>query len=58
MGHGSWVALDVHARSVAAYVLDGATGELRSRRVPRESERIVQWLATLAGPVRLAYEVP
>lgn len=56
MGDGSWVALDVHARSVAACVLDGATGELRSRRVPAESERIVEWLGTLERPVRVVYE--
>ena len=56
MGDGSWVALDVHARSVAACVLDGVTGELRSRRVPPEAERIVDWLLTLERPVRVAYE--
>jgi len=29
MGEGSWVGLDVHARSVVAVVLDGVSGELQ-----------------------------
>ena len=34
MGEGSWVGLDVHARSVVAGVIDQGSGEVRSLRVP------------------------
>src|SRR3954449_6990294 len=33
MGEGSWVGLDVHARSVVAGVIDRGSGEVRSRRL-------------------------
>ena len=56
MGEGSWVGLDVHARSVLASVLDAASGELRTRSVPAASEQTVAWLETLPWPVRVAYE--
>jgi transposase len=56
MDEGSWVGLDVHARSVVAAVLDGGSGELRALRVPLGSKQSVGWLQTLPGPVRVAYE--
>lgn len=56
MGEGSWVGLDVHARSVLASVLDAASGELRTRSVAAVSEQTVAWLETLPQPVRVAYE--
>lgn len=56
MGEGSWVGLDVHARSVVAGVLDGTSGELRTQRVSVVSEQTVAWLETLPRPVRVAYE--
>src|SRR5215203_4882982 len=56
MGEGSWVGLDVHARSVVVGVLEGASGELRSSRVPASSEETVAWLRQLPAPVRVAYE--
>jgi transposase len=56
MGEGSWVGLDVHARSVVASVLDGVSGELRTVRVPARCEETVGWLRSLRGPVRVAYE--
>ena len=56
MGEGSWVGLDVHARSVVAGVLDGGSGELRTLRVPAVSEQTVAWLETLPKPTRVAYE--
>jgi transposase len=56
MAEGSWVGLDVHARSTVAGVLDGRSGELRVRRVPSESGRTVEWLQALPQPVRVAYE--
>jgi hypothetical protein len=34
MSEGSWVGLDVHARSVVAGVIDQGSGEVRSLRVP------------------------
>ena len=37
MAEGSWVGLDVHARSTVAGVLDGRSGELRTLRVPPKS---------------------
>lgn len=56
MVEGSWVGLDVHARSVVAGVLDEASGELRSWRAPAFVEETVVWLQQLPGPVRVAYE--
>src|SRR5712691_1358252 len=44
MGEGSWVGLDVHARSVVAGVLDAGSGELRSRRAPTVVAETVAWL--------------
>jgi hypothetical protein len=41
MNEGSWVGLDVHARSVVAGVIDEGGGELRSLRVPPGNERTV-----------------
>jgi hypothetical protein len=34
MSEGSWVELDVHARSVVAGVIDQGSGEVRSLRLP------------------------
>src|SRR4051812_49687215 len=56
MGEGSWVGLDVHARSVAAGVIDAGSGEVRSLRVAPGSEATVAWLKTLPAPVRVVYE--
>ena len=56
MTEGSWVGLDVHARTTVAGVLDAVSGELRLQRVPPRSEEAVEWLRTLPGPVRVAYE--
>jgi hypothetical protein len=41
MGEGSWVGLDVHARSVVAGVIDAGSGEVRSLRVAPGSEGTV-----------------
>ena len=56
MLEGSWVGLDVHARSVVAGVLDAGSGELRTLVVPPRSEETVAWLETLSQPVQVAYE--
>jgi len=51
----SWAGLDVHARSVVAVTLDGASGETRSRRLPATTSEVVAFCASLPGPTR-AYE--
>ena len=56
MSEGSWVGLDVHARSVVAGVIDQGSGELRSVRVAPGKEGTVGWLKTLPAPVRVVYE--
>jgi transposase len=56
MGDGSWVGVDLHARSAVAGVLDVRSGELRTERVPAASGPLVAWLAALPVPVRVAYE--
>jgi transposase len=56
MAEGSWVGLDVHARSTVASVLIAASGELQTLRVSTCCEETVKWLKTLPGPVRVAYE--
>jgi transposase len=56
MSEGSWVGLDVHARSVVAGVIDRGSGEVRSLRVPPGCGETVAWLQTLPAPVRVVYE--
>lgn len=56
MDEGTWVGLDVHARTVVAGVLDGVSGELRSSRAPTVPAETVAWLEQFAAPVRVAYE--
>src|SRR4051794_23535502 len=56
MGEGSWVGLDVDARSVVAGVIDQGSGEVRSLRLPSGGEATVAWLRTLPAPVRVVYE--
>src|SRR2546423_9055363 len=56
MSEGSWVGLDVHARSVVAGVIDQGSGEMRSMRVPPGNDGTVAWLKTLPTPVRVVYE--
>jgi transposase len=56
MSEGSWVGVDLHARSAVASVLDGGTGELRTQRVPASAPALVQWLLALPQPVRVGYE--
>ena len=56
MSEGSWVGLDVHARSVVAGVIDQGSGEVRSLRVPSGPAETVAWLKTLPTPVRVVYE--
>jgi len=56
MGEGSWVGLDVHARSVVAGVIDQGSGEVWSLRLPPDGEAVVAWLQMLPAPVRVVYE--
>jgi len=56
MNEGSWVGLDVHARSVVAGVIDAGSGEVRSLRVPPGCDATAAWLKTLPAPVRVVYE--
>lgn len=56
MGEGTFVGLDVHARSVVAGVIDDASGQVRSTGVPVGTPEVVRWLQGLPGPVRMAYE--
>src|SRR3954471_6135559 len=56
MSEGSWGGLDVHARSVVAGVIDHASGEVRSLRLPPGSDATVAWLQTLPEPVRVVCE--
>src|SRR4051794_41611193 len=56
LNEGSWVGLDVHARSVVAGVIDAGSGEVRSQRVPAGPDETVEWLRTLPAPVRVVYE--
>src|ERR1019366_5836192 len=51
----SWAGLDVHARSVLAVTMDAASGEIRARRLPGETAKVVEFLAGLPGPTRVAY---
>lgn len=50
------VGLDVRARSVVACGIDTETGELVRQRLAPEHADILEWIATLPGPVAVAYE--
>jgi transposase len=50
------VGLDVHARSVVAAALDGATGEVRRARLTPAHEDLERWVRGLEGPVAVTYE--
>jgi transposase len=52
----SVVGLDVHASQTHAAVLDMATGELRGVKLRMAPGQVVEFLATLPGPVRAVYE--
>src|SRR5262249_24696348 len=52
MAEGSWVGLDVHARTTLAGVLDGTSGELRVRSVAPRREQAGGGLLGLPPPGR------
>ena len=56
MSQHTFIGLDVHARSVAAGVLEGRTGEVRSCTAPPRTAELVPWLREQGEPVSVAYE--
>src|SRR3954452_13567780 len=52
----SLVGLDVHALQTHAAILDTSTGELRGVKLRMAPGQVVEFLATLPGPVRAVYE--
>jgi transposase len=52
----SLVGLDVHASQTHAAILDMSSGELRGVRLRMPPGEVVEFLATLPGPVRAVYE--
>ena len=52
----SLVGLDVHASQTHAAVLEVSTGELRGVKLRMAPGQVVEFLATLPGPVRAVYE--
>ncbi len=52
----SWAGLDVHAAKVVAVCVDAESGELTTRTLPGATSKIVDFVAGLPGPVRVAYE--
>ena len=55
-GKGSWVGLDVHARSVVGCAIDESTAEIRTARIGARTEQIVDWVRAQPGPVVACYE--
>ena len=54
-GEGTWIGLDVHARSVIGCALS-ADGEVITRRLGVTVEAIVAWVGEFEGPVLACYE--
>lgn len=52
----SLVGLDVHASQTHAAILDVSSGELRGVKLRMAPSEVVEFLATLPGPVRAVYE--
>src|SRR3954469_9624960 len=52
----TFVALDVHVSGTVAAVIDGASGELRRRRLSGGAADVAEFVAGLPGPVRAPYE--
>ena len=56
MTQHTFIGLDVHARSVRAAVLDGASGEVRSCAAPVTATELVPWLRAQGESISVAYE--
>jgi transposase len=52
----SWAGLDVHAAKVVAVCVDAESGEMTTRRLSGQTAKVVEFVAGLPGPVRVAYE--
>jgi transposase len=52
----SWAGLDVHAAKVVAVCVDAESGEMITRKLPGQTAKVVEFVAGLPGPVRVAYE--
>jgi len=50
MGDGTWVGLDVHARSVVAALIDEATGECRVTGAPADTAALAGWVQQMKLP--------
>lgn len=50
------VGLDVHALTVVACAIDGATGEMFRARLTPDHGEILAWIQSLPGPSRVVYE--
>jgi transposase len=55
-GEGTWVGLDVHARSVIGCAIDEGAAEIRTQRIGPRTEQIVNWVRSQPGPVMACYE--
>jgi len=51
-----FVGLDVHARKTAAAAVQLGSGEVFKAQLPGSPAAVLEWLATLPGPVRAVYE--
>lgn len=56
LGEGTWVGLDVHARSVIGCAIDESAAEIRSQRIGLRTEQIVDWVLAQPAPVAVCYE--
>jgi transposase len=56
MSELTFIGLDVHARSVAAGLLDAGTGEVRSCAAPAQTAELVCWLQAQGESLSVAYE--
>jgi transposase len=55
-GEGTWVGLDVHARSVLGCAIDESAAEIRVQRIGARTEQIVAWVLAQPAPVVACYE--
>jgi transposase len=56
MSELTFIGLDVHARSVAAALLDARTGEVRNCAAPAHTAELVGWLCAQGESLSVAYE--
>lgn len=55
-GEGTWVGLDVHARSVVGCAIDEGAGEIRTQSIGPGTEAVVAWVCAQPAPVMACYE--